>query len=97
MSEQQTPPDTVKREIAFYYPGPMWSSAAWIKNLLLFFDGVGLLVPAYMKDRPEWTCSRTGNVFGKIFLPQVCAVVTPSERLTITSPMRYASIAVILA
>jgi len=27
----------------------MWSSAAWIKNLLLFFDGVGLLVPAYMK------------------------------------------------
>lgn len=31
----------------------MWSSAAWIKNLLLFFDGIGLLVPTYMKDRLE--------------------------------------------
>ncbi len=54
MSEQQRSPDNGKRGIAFYYPGPMWSSAAWIKNLLLFFDGVGLLVPAYMKDRPEY-------------------------------------------
>ncbi len=43
------------RAIAFYYPGPMWSSGDWIKNLILFFDGVGLLVPAYMTDKPEFT------------------------------------------
>jgi hypothetical protein len=40
-------------EIAFYYPGPFWQSAGWIKSLLLFFDGVSLLVPTYMRDRPE--------------------------------------------
>lgn len=40
-------------EIAFYYPNPMWHSGNWVKNLILFFDGVGLLVPSYMTDRPE--------------------------------------------
>jgi len=24
-----------------------------IKNLLLFFDGVGILIPEYMMDRPD--------------------------------------------
>jgi hypothetical protein len=37
-------------EVAFYYPGPSWHSGDWIKNLILFFDGVGLLVPNYMRD-----------------------------------------------
>lgn len=40
-------------EVAFYYPGPIWHSGDRLKNLLLFFDGVALLVPSYMKDRPE--------------------------------------------
>jgi len=40
-------------EIAFYYPGPMWRFGERIKTLLLFFDGLGLLVPAYMRNRPE--------------------------------------------
>lgn len=31
----------------------MWSYGDWIKNLILFFDGIALLVPAYMKERPE--------------------------------------------
>ena len=42
-----------KRELAFYYPNPMWSYGNWIKNLILFFDGIALLVPEYMTDRPE--------------------------------------------
>lgn len=29
----------------------MWHSGDWIKNLILFFDGIGLLVPEYMKER----------------------------------------------
>ena len=41
------------RELAFYYPNPMWTYGDWIKNLVLFFDGVALLVPDYMTDRPE--------------------------------------------
>jgi hypothetical protein len=40
-------------EIAFYYPGPVWHSGDWIKNLILFFDGVALLVPEYIKDKPD--------------------------------------------
>ncbi len=39
-------------ELAFYYPGPMWRLGDWVKNLLLFFDGIALLVPEYMRDRP---------------------------------------------
>lgn len=41
------------KDVAFYYPGPFWYSAGWIKNLLLFFDGLALLVPSYMRDRPS--------------------------------------------
>src|SRR5437867_3034641 len=40
-------------EIAFYYPGPVWHSGDWTKNLILFFDGVALLVPEYIKDKPD--------------------------------------------
>ena len=40
-------------EVAFYYPGWIWHSDNALKNLLLFFDGVALLVPEYMKERPE--------------------------------------------
>ena len=42
-----------KREIAFYYPNPVWTYPDWVKNLVLFFDGIALLVPDYMKERPE--------------------------------------------
>lgn len=41
----------MNQEIAFYYPNPMWYNGDWIKNLILFFDGIGLLVPEYMTDR----------------------------------------------
>lgn len=40
-------------EVAFYYPNPVWRMGSWIKNLILFSDGIGLLVPNYMKERPE--------------------------------------------
>jgi hypothetical protein len=45
--------EATRRELAFYYPNPMWRHGDWIKNLILFFDGIVLLVPEYMKDRPE--------------------------------------------
>ena len=41
------------RELAFYYPNPVWTYGDWIKSLVLFFDGIALLVPDYMRDRPE--------------------------------------------
>lgn len=40
-------------EVAFYYPEPFWLDGNWIKNLILFFDGIGLLVPEYMRGRIE--------------------------------------------
>lgn len=40
-------------DVAFYYPGPVWHSGDWIKNLLLFFDGIALLVPDYLRDKPR--------------------------------------------
>jgi hypothetical protein len=40
-------------ELAFYYPNPIWMNGDWIKNLILFFDGIALLVPKYMKERIE--------------------------------------------
>jgi len=46
--QQETP-----REIAFYYPGHLWHSPDWMKTLLLFFDGIGLLVPEYKQGEPE--------------------------------------------
>jgi hypothetical protein len=46
-------PTSPTRELAFYYPNHMWAYGDWIKNLILFFDGIALLVPSYMKQRPE--------------------------------------------
>lgn len=42
-----------RKELAYYYPNPMWQNGDWIKNLILFFDGVALLVPDYIRDKPE--------------------------------------------
>jgi hypothetical protein len=44
--------DATLPEIAFYYPGPVWSDGEWVKNLILFFDGFALLVPDYLKNKP---------------------------------------------
>jgi hypothetical protein len=40
-----------------YHHEPYWGPGQgdWIKSLLLFFDGVALLVPDYMRDRPLLT------------------------------------------
>lgn len=41
------------KEIAFYYPGPMWHRDDWIKTMILFFDGIGILLPNYLHGNPE--------------------------------------------
>jgi hypothetical protein len=45
--------EIITKEIAYYYPNPMWDRGDWVKNLIVFFDGVALLVPEYMKDKPR--------------------------------------------
>lgn len=40
-------------DVAFYYPGPVWYSTDAMKSLLLFFDGIALLVPDYIRDKPR--------------------------------------------
>jgi hypothetical protein len=51
MTQETASSEVAFPEIAFYYPDQFWYSGDWIKNLILFFDGVGLLVPDYMKDQ----------------------------------------------
>jgi cold shock CspA family protein len=46
-------PDKTSGEVAFYYPGHLWGNSDWIKSLLLFFDGIALLVPEYKLQEPE--------------------------------------------
>jgi hypothetical protein len=41
------------QELAFYYPGHLWRYGDWVKNLLLFFDGIALLVPEYKLHEVE--------------------------------------------
>lgn len=40
-------------ELAYYYPNPFWYHGDWVKSLILFFDGIAILVPTYMKDRVD--------------------------------------------
>src|SRR5260370_32864047 len=54
MTRMPSRPPSNQKEIAFYYPGPMWRGSDWIKTLILFFDGVALLLPNYMKGKPEF-------------------------------------------
>ena len=40
----------MKPDVAFYYPGQYWLDPDWAKNLILFFDGIAMLIPKYMED-----------------------------------------------
>ena len=53
MTMHNSQPDTKAPNVAFYYPGWIWHDVGSLKNLLLFFDGIALLVPDYMQDRVE--------------------------------------------
>ena len=44
----------VAPEIAYYCPNSMWDHGDWIENSILFFDGVALLVPDYLKEKPRY-------------------------------------------
>ena len=46
--------EPMKPDVAFYYPGQYWIEADWAKNLVLFFDGIGMLIPSYMPDQGRW-------------------------------------------
>lgn len=37
-------------EVAYYYPNPYIGNVDWVKNLLLFFEGIAVLIPDYMDD-----------------------------------------------
>ncbi len=41
------------QHVAFYYPGVIRRDPNWVKSLALFFDEIALLVPDYMRDRPQ--------------------------------------------
>lgn len=46
-------PGKAKRgDFAFYTGGPVWEYDAWVKQSLLYFEGVALLVPRYLAEKP---------------------------------------------
>lgn len=49
----ETAQSTELSQLAYYYPEPYWAvgEGAWIKSLLLFFDGMAILLPEYMSGR----------------------------------------------
>jgi hypothetical protein len=49
-------PDVALREVPYHHE-PYWGPGGgdWIKTLLLFFDGVAVLVPDYLRERPLLT------------------------------------------
>lgn len=53
MAESQAGDASERSELAYYYPEPYWlgHESSWIKSLLLFFDGVAILLPNYMSGR----------------------------------------------
>ena len=50
MKQQISDISKTRPEIAFYYPNQYFFDPRWAKNLILFFDGIGMLIPNYMKD-----------------------------------------------
>jgi energy-converting hydrogenase Eha subunit C len=40
------------KQLAYYYPHPLWRDGDWIKSVLLFFDGIAVLLPSSGKDKP---------------------------------------------
>lgn len=44
----------MKQDLAFYYPGQYWHNSDWIKNLILFFDGIAMLIPEYMEEHASF-------------------------------------------
>ena len=40
----------MRPDFAFYYPGQYVFNVDWVKNLILFFDGIAMLIPIHMAD-----------------------------------------------
>jgi hypothetical protein len=53
--ERDESEDRGRPEVAYYYPEPFWllDEVGWVKTLLLFFERVAILLPSYMKGRPQ--------------------------------------------
>ena len=78
--------DTKAPDVAFYYPGWIWHDVDSLKNLLLFFDGIALLVPAYMRDEvdqvdPELTIPLLDAGFLHILEPEELVDKAATEKL----------------
>src|SRR5437762_3059639 len=75
-------------EVAFYYPGPVWYDSDAMKTLLLFFDGIGLLVPEYLLGKPT-------SVDPEIALPLIeqglLHLITPETFIDLSSAEQLAT------
>jgi len=73
-------------EIAFYYPNPYWRNVDWAKNIILFFDGIGMLIPNYMEEAARFEDEaviaglKEHNLF-HVFQPETFIDQSAAERL----------------
>ena len=77
----------MKPDFGFYYPGQYWDDSDWIKNLILFFDGIAMLIPNYMPDQasfedyPIVSSLREHGMF-KILRPEEAVGAEETKRLS---------------
>jgi hypothetical protein len=73
-------------EVAFYYPNPYWRNVDWVKNIILFFDGIGMLIPNYMEESARFDDEaviaglKEHNLF-HVFQPETFLDQPATERL----------------
>lgn len=76
-------------DLAYLYPEPLWRSGEWVKNVLLLFDGVTLLVPDYMREAPSRIDVEIGQPLQEMGLlrvlsPEVLVDAEATSRLVTT-------------
>ena len=74
-----------RRELGFYYPGQYWHDADWIKNLVLFFDGIAMLIPKYMPDEASFD---DYPIVSALKEHELFTVVRPEEAVSATETER---------
>lgn len=80
-------PSPGAKDFAFYYPGHLWRSSDWVKTMLLYFDGLALLVPSHKHDDLE-------RRFPEIAIPLMeqglLQTIVPEEQVDATATRQLA-------
>lgn len=85
-------------KVAYYYPEPYWIDSDWVKNLILFFDGVAVLVPDYMPEinreetRPIIAALKSKGLFHVLQPEQIVDEVVSEQLIAIMEELIEAGV-----